>query len=339
MPKFFKLNKLQRIFVIGLATGLAFFLAVNVASLIRSKVKGQRSNASLGVTFSDKYARELGLDWQESFLAVLDDLKVRNLRIPVYWDVVEAERGRRDWSRYDWMLEEAEKRGAEVVLAVGRKVPRWPECHEPDWVKGQRSKVKGTEDELLMKFLEAEIEHFKTFAAIKTWQVENEPLFHFGRCPPADRALLEKEIALVRSLDSRPIMVTDSGELSTWIGTGTLGDILGISMYRLVWNKYLGELYWPVSPLYYTERINLVSPVVKQVVVSELQAEPWFRKPPVETPLEEQLEQMNPRRLRENVEFARETGAPSILLWGAEWWYWLKLQGRPEMWEAARSLF
>ncbi|HJV32860.1 MAG TPA: hypothetical protein VJ694_02425, partial [Patescibacteria group bacterium] len=133
-------------------------------------------------------------------------------------------------------------------------------------------------------------------------------------------------------------MVTDSGELSTWIRTASLGDVLGISMYRLVWNKYVGELYWPVSPLYYTDRINLLSPVVKNVIVSELQAEPWFRKPVAETPIDEQFEQMDPDRLRGNVDFAASTGASEIYLWGVEWWYWLKTQGHDELWKAARGL-
>jgi len=291
---------------------------------------------SMGVTFSTKYAKELGLDWREAYLATLDDLGVRKLRIPVYWDEVEAVRGTRDWSDVDWMLEEASKRGADVILAVGRKTPRWPECHVPGWAA--RLDEKRQREEVL-DFLEREVLHFTTFPAVRVWQVENEPLFHFGKCPPPDREFLKREIDLVRGLDARPIMVTDSGELSTWIRTASLGDVLGISMYRLVWNKYLGELYWPVSPLYYTDRINLLSPVVRSVIVSELQAEPWFRAPVDETPIDEQFAQMNPERLRGNVEFATSTGASEIYLWGVEWWYWLKTRGHDELWLAARGLF
>lgn len=291
--------------------------------------------AVFGVTFSTKYAKELGLDWKAAYLATLDDLGVRRLRIPVYWDEAEPERGRYEWADVDWMLDEAAKRGAEVILAVGRKTPRWPECHVPGWAAALGSDAQ---QERVLAFLEAEIAHFKPHPAIRLWQVENEPLFHFGKCPPPDRDFLRREILLVRGLDTRPVMVTDSGELSTWIRTASLGDVLGISMYRLVWNKYLGEIYWPVSPLYYTDRINLLSPVVKKVIISELQAEPWFRKPVAETPIEEQFEQMDPDRLRGNVDFAVSTGASEIYLWGVEWWYWLKLQGQDGLWKAARGL-
>lgn len=289
-----------------------------------------------GVTFSTKYARELGLDWKTAYLATLDDLGVRKFRIPIYWDDVERTRGQEDWSDVDWMIEQASARHADVILAIGRKTPRWPECHVPDWAQAlDETRQRGE----VLRFLREEIERYKGSDAVKVWQVENEPLFRFGKCPPPDRAFLRREIDLARSLDGRPIMVTDSGELSTWIRTGALGDILGISMYRLVWNKYVGELYWPVSPIYYTDRMNLIGPIVKRVIISELQAEPWFRKPPAETPLDEQFDQMDAERMRGNAEFAASTGASEIYLWGVEWWYWLKSQGHDELWDAARALF
>lgn len=321
---------------------ILILLALGIAALAglyfwyRASVAPRSAPPELGVTFSTKYARELGLDWKAAYLAVLDDLGARRLRIPVYWDDAEPERGRREWGDVDWMLDEAGARGAEVVLAVGRKTPRWPECHVPGWAASLDEDVQ---QERVLEFLEAEILHFRRHPAVRVWQVENEPLFHFGKCPPPDRDFLKREILLVRGLDTRPIMVTDSGELSTWIRTASLGDVLGISMYRLVWNKYLGELYWPVSPLYYTDRMNLISPVVKKVIVSELQAEPWFRRPVAETPIDEQFAQMDEARLRGNVEFASSTGASEIYLWGVEWWYWLRVQGHDGLWKAARGLF
>jgi len=40
------------------------------------------------------------------------------------------------------------------------------------------------------------------------------------------------------------------------------------------------------------------------------------------------------------VEFAKKVGFPEIYLWGAEWWYWLKItQNHPELWDTAKELF
>ncbi|WKZ29490.1 MAG: hypothetical protein QY323_02045 [Patescibacteria group bacterium] len=301
------------------------------------RVSSVRSeNVAFGVTFSSLHAQELGLDWKETYLATLDDLGVRRLRIPVYWNAVEREQGVRDWSDVEWMLEEAAKRDAHVILAVGRKTPRWPECHVPAWAAELSPEAQ---NERLLEFLEAEIMRFKEASAVKRWQVENEPLFRFGLCPPPDPEILKREVALVRSLDGRPVMMTDSGELSSWLRVGPLGDVLGISMYRLVWNEDLGSLYWPVAPAFYADRIRALDPFVGDVIVSELQAEPWFHRPVAEVPIDEQLEQMHPEKLIANAEFAAASGASEVYLWGVEWWYWLSRQARPELWETAKRLF
>lgn len=292
-------------------------------------------SVGFGVTFSAKYAEELGLDWKQTYLATLDDLGVRLLRIPVYWDRVESSKGIYDWSEVDWMLDEAAMRGASVILTVGRKAPRWPECHTPEWAR--RLSESGQEASL-MKFLEAEILHFKDARAITRWQVENEPLFLFGECPKPDRALLKREVDLVRGLDDRPIVVTDSGELSTWLRTSTLADTLGISMYRLVWNKHLGFLFWPLTPRFYSERIDFIKPLVDEVIISELQAEPWFGRSFAETPLTDQYDTMDIARFRGNVDFAKRTGASEVYLWGVEWWYWIADQGDARFIEEAKTL-
>lgn len=324
-------KRITVIFAVLTVVGFAvfFFLALRFNPPPIDDVK-------LGVTFSDKYAESLGLDWREVYISILDDLGVRKLRIPVYWDQVEKRSSAYDWSDVDWMLEEAGKRDADVILAIGHKTPRWPECHTPKWAK-----ILSKEElhQRILRIVRREVEHFRDFESVVMWQVENEPLFHFGECPSPDRELLKEEVELVRSLDGRPIMVTDSGELSTWVRTASLGDVLGISMYRLVWNKNLGFLFWPLTPRYYSERVALVHQVVDRVIISELQAEPWFSKPFEETSIEEQYETMNLPHLRSNIDFARRTGADEVYLWGVEWWYWLRNQGHADFYTAAQELF
>jgi hypothetical protein len=328
--------KRRKIRPIAIATAVAVAGLLSYAALVLLSNPPASRDVAFGVTFSKKHASSLGLDWKEAYLALLDDLGVRLIRLPVYWDEVEPEPGRYRWEDLDWMLKEAEDRGAKVILVVGRKVPRWPECHEPAWTGPLEEREIET---ALLRLIEEEVRRYAGSPAVRRWQVENEPLFRFGECPPPDRGLLEREVELVRSLDGRPIMLTDSGELSTWIPTAALADALGISMYRMVWNKHLGFLFWPVTPAYYSERIRFIRHFTDEVLISELQAEPWFPKPVEETPLEEQYASMDPDRLRGNVDFARRTGAGEVYLWGAEWWYWLKRRGETAFWEAVRPLF
>src|SRR3989344_1386272 len=100
------------------------------------------TNHSFGVTFSPMYATYLGLDWQKTYISILDDLKVKNLRIPTYWSKIEKDQGKYDFSEVDFMVSEAQKSGAKITLVVGIKQPRWPEYHIPDWAKNLTTNQK-----------------------------------------------------------------------------------------------------------------------------------------------------------------------------------------------------
>ncbi len=318
--------------LICLAAGLAAYFAV--AWITAPKPDATR----FGATFSIMYSEEMGLDWRETFTALLDDLRIREFRIPLYWNRIEKEQGAYSWEETDWLVAEAEKRGAKLTLVVGRKTPRWPDCHEPQWVWDLDEKNK---QQLTLRLIREEVARYKGSPAVTRWQVENEPLFDFGLCPPPDRGFLKEEVAAVRTADDRPVMVTDSGELSTWMRTAPLADTLGFSLYRRVYNPRLGYLFWPITPRYYSDHmafVRLLTPV-REIFISELQAEPWFNKPFKDTSLEEQYLSMDVARFTSNVAFARRTGADTVYLWGPEWWYWLKTRGEEGFWEAAKPLF
>ena len=214
---------------------LLFFIYINLP------VAASKEKAEIGVTFSSRYAQDINLNWREAYLAMLDDLKIRYIRIPVYWDLVEKSDGNYDFSDIDWQLAEAQKRDAKIILVVGQKVPRWPECFIPKWVGDDVSVKK----EKLLKFEEVVINRYKNnHPEIARWQVENEPFLDFGVCPASDASLLDSEIAKVKSIDSsRPIVVTDSGELSLWIKAASRADVFGTTMYREVYSKNMGHFF------------------------------------------------------------------------------------------------
>lgn len=320
----------------GIIVFLSMAMGLFFVSIVKDNLALAERDVAFGATFSTKYAEQLGLDWREAYAAMLDDLGVKKLRIPAYWDDIEPEPGTFDFSDVDWQVRQAASRGATVILAVGMKLPRWPECHIPEWAKALDD---GARMERTIEMLRAVVAHFAKEPAVVAWQVENEPLFDFGECPPPDRDALKREIAEVRAMDDRPIIVTESGELSTWVRTASLADILGISTYRSVWNRYVGYFYWPVTPLYYSKRAAAISTLVDRIIITELQAEPWAPGPITDLDIEHQLGFMNPRELEKNLSFVRRAGFPEVYLWGVEWWYWLKEKGHPEMWQAADRVF
>ncbi len=317
---------------------IPIIIALVVFTISKQSYKSP-NGVEFGFTFSNMYAEELGLDWQETYTAMLDDLGVRLFRIPVYWNRVEKQQNKYDWSEIDWQVEQAQKRDAKIILAVGRRLPRWPECHDPKWL----SETDNFEQDLF-EYLTLTVNRYKDYDNIIAWQVENEPfLAFFGECPELDISLLEREIALVKSLDnSRPIMVTESGELSWWQDGGRLADIVGVSIYENTWNDFVGSSNYALPPAFYYYKARLVEnnyPNTK-VIASELQAEAWTPVPMTSFPLSEQMKSVDLNRVKQNVKFAEDTGFDRILLWGAEWWYWLKkVHNRPEIWNYGKTLF
>ena len=292
-----------------------------------------------GVNFAQNQAEILGLDWKENYLTLLDDLKVKNIKLINYWDIIESEKDEFYFDDLDWQIREAENRGAKLILVIGMKTGRWAECHIPEWAKNL-SKEK--QQERILTLLEKTVLRYKNSPAIWAWQVENEPLFPFGECPWIDENFLKQEIEIVRSLDERPVIISNSGEFSLWIKSAELGDIVGTTLHRRAWFKELKTyINYPFPPVYYWRRAQLISKIFnKEVICVELQAEPWGQKLLPDVSLEEQLKTMNLELFKENVEFAKKTGLDTFYLWGVEWMYWMKgKQGRPEIWEEAKKLF
>lgn len=297
---------------------------------------------SWGVTFSEKYARDLELDWQEAYLALFDDLGVEKVRIPIYWDLVEKEKGNFNFENVDWMMEQAQERNIQVIPVVGMRVPRWPECHIPSWAEEMQKEVQ---QEHILKKIEGVVSRYRDYENIEYWQVENEPfLTTFGECPWFDKDFLEKELELVREIDPEtPILISESGELSTWFKSARMADIVGVSIYRQNWWHAVGGGYYsyPITPVHYFRKANIVKRFFdKEVICVELQAEPWGPAPTFIISLEEQEKSMDIVRFRENIEYAKNTGFSTYYLWGAEWWYWMKEKhGDDVYWEEAKLLF
>lgn len=319
--------------------GFGLFLLIFLLFLFVGKAPVAES-MTWGVNFSQKHTISLGLDWKETYLALLDDLKVKHLKIAVHWDFIEGEGPGLFFDDVDWQVKEAEQRGVQILFAIGMKTPRWPECHIPQWV---RDLNEHDHKSAMLAMITGFVSRYKDSPAVWGWQVENEPFFPFGECTFVHEGFLKKEVNLVRSLDTRhPVVISESGEGSFWTGAATYGDVVGITLYRKAWVGQLGiSVDYPLPPVFYWRKAQLINAFFhKNVIGVELQAEPWGPSLLYDLPIEEQDKTMNPVLFKKNIQFAKETGLDTFYLWGGEWWYWMKeKQGQPAMWEEARKVF
>jgi len=293
-----------------------------------------------GITFSKIQAERYDLDWKELYLAILDDLGIKKIRLIAYWPEIEPIEGSFDWDDLDWQIKKAEERKVEIILVVGRRLPRWPECHIPEWAGNLSEKEQ---QEKILIIISEIINHYKEKKSIKFWQIENEPFLRtFGECPKLDKKFLDKEIALARSLDnSRKIILTESGEFSTWIKAARRTDIVGTTLYRKVYGA-LGYVHYPIPAIFYQRKAALIKKLfdVEEIFVIELQAEPWGPEATQKLSLEEQSKSMDLEKFRKIIDYTKRTGFSKAYLWGAEWWYWLKIKHNDDsMWNSAKLLF
>lgn len=299
-----------------------------------------------GVTFSNKYATEIGQNWQDTYLKILDDLGVDNLRLVAYWDEIEPQKDQYDFGVIKWQLDEAEKRNIPVILIVGRKVVRYPECFEPQWWEAIQSEVAREEE--LYEFVKVTIDELKHYKNITMWQIENEPFFPFGDCAGDIKwSVLQREIAIARSLDSRPILVQDSGEGGVWLPTYLSGDYLAISMYRRIWFDFWGVIFgksvyfqYPLQYWTYKIKAELVNVPPDRIIVTELQAEPWGPVNNAYLTREEKDKTMSRELFIDTINYAQRTGFDDLYFWGAEWWLFEKeTKGEPFYWDTMKALF
>jgi hypothetical protein len=192
----------------------------------------------------------------------------------------------------------------------------------------------------------AVINRYKTSSALESYQLENEFYNHFGQCQNYDRGRIQRELALVKRLDpSRPVIMSRSNNYAGLSLRSPLPDVVGISIYRHVWNSVVWHRYltYPFPSWYYAFLAGAEQALTgKPSVVHELQAEPW---PPngqdiLHTSLSEQNKTFNAATLTSTVQFARQSGIRNVDVWGAEYWYYRAVVLHdPSVWNTAKQIF
>lgn len=299
---------------------------------------------TLGVTFVPDYASSFGLDPHQTLSAILNDLHVKHLRLVSYWSDIEPTQGQYSFGELDWEMAQAQSHHTGVSLSLGLRQPRWPECHAPTWAN--TAEPENTWEPQLNAYITAVVNRYKNNPSLQSYQLENEFFNSFGGCNNYDRTRLNSELALVHKLDpNHPVIMSRSDNYAGFSLSKPLPDIIGISVYRHVWNTFLVQRYftYPFPSWYYaflagTQQILTGKPSI----IHEFQAEAW---PPngqsiQQTSLAEQNKTFNAAIFKSSSKFAQQTGIKYIDYWGAEYWYYRMVSLHdPSVWNEAKQVF
>ncbi|HVV67168.1 MAG TPA: hypothetical protein VHB72_03835 [Candidatus Saccharimonadales bacterium] len=298
-----------------------------------------------GVSFIPDYAESLGVNPQDNMDALIN-IGVKNFRLTSYWSDMEQTPGHYDFSQLDWEFQKAQAAHAKIILTVGLRQPRWPECHAPNWVNLNQPESQWQPQ--LETFMQAVINRYKDSPSLESYQLENEYFLKgFGNCQNFSRQRLISEYNLVRKTDpTHPVIIGRSNNAIGFpTGQPQPDGGFSISVYKRVWDAGVTHRYieypWPA---WYYAWIAGVQKIFlhKNMVISELQAEAW---PPngktiQQTSLAEQNKSLDAKRLKERFAYGRATGMKGIYLWGAEYWYYrMVVLHDPSLWNVAKQEF
>jgi len=319
--------------------GVLFFVYIFIVSFLFVGKPPQTPDTQFGLTYSVTYARYLGLDVHELLQKIVTELRPTVVRLPLYWNEIEKSEGSYDFSEYRLFMDQLEETNTPVILTIGYKVPRYPECYAPSWTHTLSSHDF---EERVRAYVGAAVTEFSSYENIEMWQVENEPFFYFGEaCRSRSFEDIAKEVALVKRMDQRPVILTDSGELSSWYNAIALSDVFGTTVYRQVYNSVLGYITMPIRPIFYYRKSLIMRSLVNDVplIDAELQMEPWIPDGVRNTSLELLQEKFTPDTFERNISYAKDTGITLHILWGVEYWYYLAQHGDDTLWEKALQLW
>jgi hypothetical protein len=336
------------------------------AAPAQARMVSDPAPAQVGTSFSPRHATYLGLDWKASYQR-LEAMHFKVIRLSAYWDQIDAE----GYDQLDWLLNESQATGQPVILSVGMKGLGWPEFYIPRQLQPRTEDGGDVSQDALLRaavldFVQETVSRYRDSSALVAWQVENEPLNPAGvHRWTIGRDLLGQEVAALKAIDSRPIIVNAFGhfnmlfdrtsnrsgfDLQSLLGfdsntaeaqsLGVLGrgDILGLDVYTEIGYRFLGQNGVSHAGSDWATKAGHWRTVAlgqgKQAWVTEAQAEPW--EVSINTygdPKSTLAEDIHTRFASLQAE-----GFRTILLWGSEYWLWRADNGDSSWLDAVRGI-
>jgi hypothetical protein len=128
--------------------------------------------------------------------ALLDEMGATWILTTFYWDNIEAERGKIDFSQYDSYVDNARKAGKKVIAVL---------AYDAQWLYADRKQRRYIAPEnilLFLNFVEKTVDHFR--GRVEAWEIWNEPNFMFWKGSDKEFFELAKLTALkIRETDSQ----------------------------------------------------------------------------------------------------------------------------------------
>lgn len=282
----------------------------------------------LGANIEFGAQRFFGLPEKETVDQILT-LPFEHLRLSIPFSEVHPTPTTWDFSKRDYVIEEAIKRKKKIHLQIGIKTLGWPEVHVPKWLsekypyllqKGCQLDQNPDVRKYTLEYLEKTAERYLKHKEIASIHIENEAFskrLQVSNYRYISKSFWEEEVSLIKRLDQfkRPMVQNipmDTPESIRYVLKHA--DIVGFNIYNQI-NLQSIRLYW----LYLQGLIKLSKRYKKPIVVTEYQAAAWLHGN--KTPRYEFTE----KRFQEGLEKIHKLAPEALIfLWGIEQRIWRK---------------
>ena len=307
-----------------------------------------------GTSFSPRRCARFGLAVESVFQDVLE-LGVDPVRLSAYWDTISED----GFAQLDRLLDMAREANRSIVLTVGMKAIQWPEFYLPAGVaadpgRGGRIGIQPGLASAVVDFVSKVVARYRNHPSITAWQVENEPFNRSGsQSWWIDPGLVRREIATVRELDGRPIVLNAFSHFNRGVDAASRPHAAFFGLRRLVPEREILNLLRPQDVLGLDVYTSIASTKAesdwadragswlqaarrhgRDAWIIEAQAEPWEESGATWTaPLSFAPEDIGVvyRRLA-------AAGYSTILLWGCEYWFWRAAAGDARWLDEVRKI-
>lgn len=256
----------------------------------------QISSSQLGINIHLAGIRHFGLD-EKKTVATLLSLPYQHVRIPIPFDEIAAQKGRWDFSKRDWLIEEASKKGKTIHLQFGAKTIGWPEVWLPQWLTDAHPYIHKAHacidhnkevQTFLLEALEKSAERYLRLPNVISIQVENEAFckrLSVSNYRYISFPFHKRELEVIRQYNTNNCLILQNLPLNHPLDLAQAlpyvlreSDIIGLNIY----NQHIPYgPYQKTNNIFLSTVMRFLKPVVslkqKQIYITELQSTAWLR--------------------------------------------------------------
>jgi len=253
------------------------------------------SPSQLGINIHLAGIRHFGLD-EKNTIQIMLDLPYQHVRIPIPFDEIAPRKGVWDFSKRDYLLEQASKHNKTIHLQFGAKTIGWPEVWLPRWLTDTHPYIHKAHacideekevQEFLLQALAKTTKRYISLKNIGSIQIENEAFcrrLSVSNFRYISQEFHKKELAVLKKYNKTHIPILQNLPLNNVLDMFQAlpyvfqnSDVIGLNIY----NQHIAS---PILRGFNTAGLRIGLPLVKglsfltkkQLYVTELQTAPWL---------------------------------------------------------------